>query len=337
MLRDAAATCDAIVTSGGVSMGDYDVVKAVLGRIADMQWMQIAIKPAKPFAFGTLDGIPVFGLPGQPGQLARQLRAARPPGAAPDDGPRATSPARSLVGRHRRRPAPPARRQGPLPPGRPARSPTTAATTSARSAPRAATSWPPPRSPTPSSCCPTATGVAGRRRRRRAPADRLTSVRSSRIGRDWTCGRRGAVGWRLEWAVDLVDPFGRVIRDLRISVTDRCNFRCTYCMPEEGMTVAAAQRGADVRGDRAPRPGVGRALRRRRRSASPAASRPSGPTSRCSSPGSPPCAPRDGPVDLAMTTNGGDAAAARRSPARRRAAADQHQPRHAATATGSSR
>jgi GTP 3',8-cyclase len=35
--------------------------------------------------------------------------------------------------------------------------------------------------------------------------------------------------------MDLVDPFGRTIRDLRISVTDRCNFRCTYCMPEEGM------------------------------------------------------------------------------------------------------
>ena len=34
----------------------------------------------------------------------------------------------------------------------------------------------------------------------------------------------------------LVDGFGRVHRDLRISVTDRCNFRCTYCMPEEGMT-----------------------------------------------------------------------------------------------------
>jgi cyclic pyranopterin phosphate synthase len=33
----------------------------------------------------------------------------------------------------------------------------------------------------------------------------------------------------------LVDPFDRVVRDLRISVTDRCNFRCTYCMPEEGM------------------------------------------------------------------------------------------------------
>ncbi|CAN5669794.1 GTP 3',8-cyclase MoaA [soil metagenome] len=33
----------------------------------------------------------------------------------------------------------------------------------------------------------------------------------------------------------LVDTFGRVHRDLRISVTDRCNFRCTYCMPAEGM------------------------------------------------------------------------------------------------------
>jgi cyclic pyranopterin phosphate synthase len=33
----------------------------------------------------------------------------------------------------------------------------------------------------------------------------------------------------------LSDEFGRVHRDLRISVTDRCNFRCTYCMPEEGM------------------------------------------------------------------------------------------------------
>ncbi|MEZ5138418.1 MAG: hypothetical protein R2711_06525 [Acidimicrobiales bacterium] len=33
----------------------------------------------------------------------------------------------------------------------------------------------------------------------------------------------------------LTDSFGRVHRDLRISVTDRCNFRCTYCMPAEGM------------------------------------------------------------------------------------------------------
>ncbi len=36
-------------------------------------------------------------------------------------------------------------------------------------------------------------------------------------------------------AAPLVDSFGRVHRDLRISVTDRCNFRCTYCMPAEGL------------------------------------------------------------------------------------------------------
>ena len=34
----------------------------------------------------------------------------------------------------------------------------------------------------------------------------------------------------------LIDPYQRVVRDLRISITDRCNFRCTYCMPTEGMT-----------------------------------------------------------------------------------------------------
>jgi molybdenum cofactor synthesis domain-containing protein len=69
-LLDAAAHHDAIVTSGGVSMGDFDVVKAVLSRIAEMQWMQMAIKPAKPFAFGLLASrdrrVPIFGLPGNP-------------------------------------------------------------------------------------------------------------------------------------------------------------------------------------------------------------------------------------------------------------------------------
>jgi cyclic pyranopterin phosphate synthase len=36
-------------------------------------------------------------------------------------------------------------------------------------------------------------------------------------------------------STDLTDSYGRIVRDLRISVTDRCNFRCQYCMPEEGM------------------------------------------------------------------------------------------------------
>ncbi len=69
-LTDACARCDAVLTSGGVSMGDFDIVKAVLERVGTMRWMQIAIKPAKPFAAGTLHlgelPVPLFGLPGNP-------------------------------------------------------------------------------------------------------------------------------------------------------------------------------------------------------------------------------------------------------------------------------
>ncbi|MEM8924445.1 MAG: gephyrin-like molybdotransferase Glp [Actinomycetota bacterium] len=60
------AECDAVITSGGVSMGDFDLIKVILNELGDMNWMQVAIKPAKPFAFGLLSGIPVFGLPGNP-------------------------------------------------------------------------------------------------------------------------------------------------------------------------------------------------------------------------------------------------------------------------------
>ena len=65
-LVDGVARCDAVLTSGGVSMGDFDYVKVVLNRIGDMRWMQVAIKPAKPLAFGLVEGVPVFGLPGNP-------------------------------------------------------------------------------------------------------------------------------------------------------------------------------------------------------------------------------------------------------------------------------
>jgi molybdopterin biosynthesis enzyme len=59
-------SCDAVVTTGGVSMGDVDLVKVVLDVLGELRWMQVAIKPAKPFAFGLVDGVPVFGLPGNP-------------------------------------------------------------------------------------------------------------------------------------------------------------------------------------------------------------------------------------------------------------------------------
>ena len=64
MIRRGVETCDAVVTSGGVSMGTYDLVKMVLDEMGEMAWMQVAIRPAKPLAFGLVEGVPVFGLPG---------------------------------------------------------------------------------------------------------------------------------------------------------------------------------------------------------------------------------------------------------------------------------
>ena len=67
-VEGALSVCDAVLASGGVSMGDFDYVKVVLDRLSagSMRWMQVAIRPAKPFAFGTIAGHPVFGLPGNP-------------------------------------------------------------------------------------------------------------------------------------------------------------------------------------------------------------------------------------------------------------------------------
>lgn len=66
VLEDAFERCDAILSSGGVSVGDYDFVKAALDRFGALEWRQVAIKPAKPLAFGIVRGVPVFGLPGNP-------------------------------------------------------------------------------------------------------------------------------------------------------------------------------------------------------------------------------------------------------------------------------
>lgn len=65
-LETAAAQCDAVVTSGGVSMGEYDLVKQVLGDLGDVGFWRVAMQPAKPFAFGFLGETPLFGLPGNP-------------------------------------------------------------------------------------------------------------------------------------------------------------------------------------------------------------------------------------------------------------------------------
>ena len=59
--------CDMILTSGGVSMGEYDFVKVVLEEMgADIKFCKVAMRPGKPLIFGLIDGKPIFGLPGNP-------------------------------------------------------------------------------------------------------------------------------------------------------------------------------------------------------------------------------------------------------------------------------
>lgn len=69
-LADAAASADVVVSSGGVSMGEYDLVKHLLAELGSVDFWKVAMKPAKPFAFGKLDGTPFFGLPGNPVSVA---------------------------------------------------------------------------------------------------------------------------------------------------------------------------------------------------------------------------------------------------------------------------
>jgi len=66
ILDDATRRYDVVLTSGGVSMGEYDYVKVALERLGSLHARQVAIKPAKPLAFGVVRGVPVFGLPGNP-------------------------------------------------------------------------------------------------------------------------------------------------------------------------------------------------------------------------------------------------------------------------------
>jgi len=66
-IRRAADMCDVIVTTGGVSVGDYDCVKGALAEIgAEQRFWHVAQRPGGPFGFWDYEGRPVFGLPGNP-------------------------------------------------------------------------------------------------------------------------------------------------------------------------------------------------------------------------------------------------------------------------------
>jgi molybdopterin molybdotransferase len=64
---EAARGCDAVVTSGGVSVGDRDLTRSVIASMGTkLAFWRVAMKPGKPVAFGRWGGAAVFGLPGNP-------------------------------------------------------------------------------------------------------------------------------------------------------------------------------------------------------------------------------------------------------------------------------
>ena len=98
---------DVVVTSGGVSVGDYDLVKSVLAEIGGIDFWQVAMQPGRPLAVGRIGGTPVLRPPGQPRGLRPLLPPLRPPRALEarrPDAPRSRSASRRPASRCGRRP-----------------------------------------------------------------------------------------------------------------------------------------------------------------------------------------------------------------------------------------
>jgi molybdopterin molybdotransferase len=83
-----------VLTSGGVSAGVYDTVKEVLGALGTVRFEKVAMQPGMPQGFGTIDGVPIFTLPGNPVSsmvsfevfvrpVLRSLAGVRDPASAP--------------------------------------------------------------------------------------------------------------------------------------------------------------------------------------------------------------------------------------------------------------
>jgi molybdopterin molybdotransferase len=64
--RDAAARADAIITSGGVSVGEADFTKTMMKKLGDVAFWRVAMRPGRPMAVGRIGSSVLFGLPGNP-------------------------------------------------------------------------------------------------------------------------------------------------------------------------------------------------------------------------------------------------------------------------------
>ena len=79
MLKAAARSNDLILSSGGVSTGEGDYVKAAVESVGTLVFWRIAMKPGRPVAMGVIDGTPFIGLPGNPvASFVTFARVARP-------------------------------------------------------------------------------------------------------------------------------------------------------------------------------------------------------------------------------------------------------------------
>lgn len=67
---ESARNADLILTSGGVSVGDYDLVKQILAEQGNIDFWRVRMRPGKPLAFGLLGETPLLGLPGNPASAA---------------------------------------------------------------------------------------------------------------------------------------------------------------------------------------------------------------------------------------------------------------------------
>ena len=65
-LRELAAGCDVVVSTGGVSAGDSDWIRQLVGELGEVSFWKLFLKPGRPFAWGQVAGVPFFGLPGNP-------------------------------------------------------------------------------------------------------------------------------------------------------------------------------------------------------------------------------------------------------------------------------
>jgi molybdopterin molybdotransferase len=65
-LLELAGHCDVVVSTGGVSAGDTDWIRSLVAELGEVRFWKLFLKPGRPFAWGVVEGVPFFGLPGNP-------------------------------------------------------------------------------------------------------------------------------------------------------------------------------------------------------------------------------------------------------------------------------